>query len=97
MKYVLKPPQEASYRNTPTAIHSDQGKEFTAEVFKDLMEELQVRQTTTPAYNPENKWNIERFHRTLNSLLRVHGDRDVPEWVRFLLVAMLAYNTKEHS
>merc|ERR1712030_254034 len=30
---------------TPSAIHSDRGTEFTAEVFRDLMDKLQV---TTP-------------------------------------------------
>ena len=47
---------------TPTSVYSDQGKEFTAEVFKDLMDKLKVKQTLTPAYNPQSNGNIERFH-----------------------------------
>ena len=82
---------------TPTAIHSDQGKEFTAEVFKDLMDKLQVKKTTTPAYNPQSNGNLERFHRTLNTLLRVYSDREDPEWEQYLPSAALAYNTKQHS
>ena len=82
---------------TPTAIHSDQGKEFTAEIFKDLMDKLQVKRTTTPTYNPQSNGNLERFHRTLNALIRVFCDREDPEWERYLPSATLAYNTKQHS
>ena len=82
---------------TPTAIHSDQGKEFTAEIFKDLMDKLQVKRTTTPTYNPQSNGNLERFHRTLNTLIRIFCDREDPEWERYLPSATLAYNTKQHS
>ena len=70
---------------------------FTAEVFWDLMDKLQVAKTVTPAYNPQSNGNLERFHRTLNSILRVMLNREDTEWVRFLPAATLAYNTKEHS
>ena len=82
---------------TPAAIHSDQGKEFTASVFTDLMDKLQVGRTTTPAYNPQSNGNLERFHRTLNSIIRVFCDREDPEWEQYLPSATLAYNTKQHS
>ena len=82
---------------TPTAIHSDRGSEFTAEIFKHLMDRLQVKRTTTPAYNPQSNGNIERFHRTLNTLIRIFCDREDPEWMQYLSAATLAYNTKQHS
>ena len=82
---------------TPSAIHSDQGKEFTSQVFTDLMDKLQVRRTTTPAYNPQSNGNLERFHRTLNSIIRVFADREDTEWSQYLPSATLAYNTKRHS
>ena len=82
---------------TPSAIHSDQGKEFTSAVFTSMMDKLQVRKTTTPAYNPQSNGNLERFHRTLNSILRVFADREDTEWSQYLPSATLAYNTKQHS
>ena len=82
---------------TPAAIHSDRGTEFTAEVFRDLMDKLQVKKTITPAYNPQSNGNLERFHRTLNSILRVFCDREDTEWSQYLAAATLAYNTKEYS
>lgn len=82
---------------TPSAIHFDRGTEFTAEVFRDLMDKLQAARTVTPAYNPQSNGNLERFHRTLNSILRVFCDREDTEWSQYLPAATLAYNTKEHS
>ena len=75
---------------TPSAIHSDRGTEFTAKVFWDLMDKLQVAKTVTPAYNPQSNGNLERFHRTLNSILHVMLNREDTEWVRFLPAATLA-------
>ena len=82
---------------TPASIHSDQGKEFTAEVFKELMDRLQVKHTTTPTYNPQSNGNLERFHRTLSAIIRVFCDREDPNWDQYLGPATLAYNTKQHS
>ena len=61
------------------------------------MDKLQVKKTITPAYNPQSNGNLERFHRTLNSILRVFCDREDTEWSQYLAAATLAYNTKEHS
>ena len=66
---------------TPSAIHSDRVTKFTAEVFRDLMDKLQVTKIVTPAYNPQSNGNLERFHRTLNSILRVMLNREDTEWV----------------
>ena len=82
---------------TPASIHSDQGKEFTAEIFKELMDRLQVKCTTTPTYNPQSNGNLERFHRTLSAIIRVFCDREDPNWDQYLGPATLAYNTKQHS
>jgi hypothetical protein len=58
----------------PVTIHSDQGKEFTAEVFRETMKTLGIQQTQTPPYNPQSN-PVERFHRTLNAMMRVHMSR----------------------
>ena len=80
----------------PQAIHSDAGKEFTAQVFTCLMEELQIKKKTQPPYNPwANK--VERLHRVVNAALRTMCDRDDMSWRRYLPAIVLAYNTKIHA
>ena len=79
----------------PQTIHSDNGTEFTAEVFKTLMEELQIRKTFTPPYNAQSN-PVERFHRTLNAFMRTSVQRDDLQWHKMLASLMLAYNSKVH-
>ena len=81
---------------TPTQVHSDNGREFTARVFSEVMRSLNIQKTFTPAYNPQSN-PVERFHRSLHSTMRVVGEQQGGEWERVLPVACFAYNTKGHS
>ena len=58
----------------PTRIHTDQGTEFKNQLWNQLCDRLQVKKTETPAYNPQSN-QVERFHRTLNQILRLYMDR----------------------
>ena len=80
----------------PYSIHSDRGTEFTSEVFGALMKLLNVRKSTTPPYSPQSN-SIERFHRSLNAIMRVYLDREDVGWSKHLPCAVLAYNSKCHS
>ena len=80
----------------PSRIHSDSGREFVNSVWSQLCDRFQIKKTTTPAYNP-NSNIVERFHRTLNQMMRVFIDREDMSWSRYLPACTLAYNTKVHS
>ena len=53
----------------PDQIHSDQGLQFTSELFRGLTGLLGITKTTTPAYNPRSN-KVERLHRVLGNVLR---------------------------
>lgn len=77
----------------PTQIKSDNGTEFCNGLLNELMDRLQIKKSTTPVYSPwSNK--VERFHRTLTSMLRTHLDREDIGWTRVIPLIQLAYNTK---
>ena len=80
----------------PVRIHSDQGKEFHNKIWHQLCDRLQISKTVTPAYNPNSNL-IERFHRTLNMIMRTHLAREDAGWARFLPMATFAFNTKVNS
>ena len=80
----------------PTRIHTDQGKEFHNNLWTELCDRLQVKKTVTPPYNPQSN-PVERFHRTLNQILRLYMDRQDREWPKIIRVAVFAYNTKANS
>ena len=77
----------------PTRIHTDQGKEFENKLWANLMDRLEIQKTATPAYNPHSNL-VERFHRSLNQILRVYMQREEKSWDRYISTACFAYNTK---
>jgi hypothetical protein len=80
----------------PYSILSDNGMEFSGSVFKEMLKMLMIERVNSPPYNPQSN-PVERFHRTLNSLLRVFMDRESTAWEEHLPTAVFAYNSKQHS
>ena len=77
----------------PVRIHSDNGKEFANRIFEAVCKLLQIEQTRTPPYNPSSN-PVERFHRTLNAMIRTMLEREDPSWNRYLNLMCFAYNTR---
>ena len=76
----------------PDQIHSDQGLQFTSELFRGLMGLLGITKTTTPAYNPRSN-KVERLHRVLANVLRSDQTGSVYQWVQKVPLAMFADRT----
>ena len=50
-------------------LHSDRGTEFTNNIMKQLASAFNIKLSNTPSYNAQSN-SIERFHRTLNKMMR---------------------------
>ena len=81
----------ARYR-IPDQIHSDQGLQFTSQLFRGLMGLLGITRTTTPVYNPRSN-KVERLHQVLGNVLRSDQTGSVYQWVQKVPLAMFAYRT----
>jgi transposase InsO family protein len=77
---------------TPIQLLSDQGKEFGAELMLTLCKVLRVDKIRTSAYHPSTNGCIERFHRTLNSMLGKVVEDHQRDWAERLPEVMVAYN-----
>ena len=80
----------------PDQLHSDNGREFVNNLWKELFSELKVQHTTTPPYNPSSN-PVERFHRTIIAILRTRGEGIQENWDLWINASVFAYNTTVSS
>ena len=80
----------------PNQIHSDNGTEFVNKLGIELFSKLKILHTKTPPYNPSSNI-MERWHRTIVSILGTMGSEMQNEWDLGVKEACLAYKTTVHS
>ena len=54
----------------PLDLHSDQGRNFQSNIFKELCEMLEIRKTRSSPRNPKSNGQPERFNRSLLPMIR---------------------------
>jgi len=69
-----------AYFGAPIQILTDQGSNFQSRLFTELMKRLDIDQLRTSPYKPSTNGLIERFHRTLNSILGKVVQRAQRDW-----------------
>ena len=77
-------------------LRSDRGTNFTAKVFKGVMNELNVNAEVVPPRNP-NSNPVERQNQSIYSALRVDDRFENKEWAKKLALATLVINCAKSS
>jgi transposase InsO family protein len=77
-------------------IHADNGPEFTADVYKELMKITGTRTSYSFAYMPRQNGVVERSHRTMHAIL-AKSLRNHRDWVKMLPHIASVFNSMEHS
>ena len=81
----------------PEILHSDQGNEFEAEVFKGVCRAMGITKTRTTPFNPSSNGMVERTNRTIKSLLRAMANESyMTTWDVKLPLVMIAINNTIH-
>ena len=75
----------------PDTFTSDQGRQFTSSLWRELNMVLGVKPQTTIAYHPQANGMVERFHRSLKTALKARLDG--PRWMDELPIVMLGIRT----
>ena len=74
----------------PKSVRSDQGSNFTARLFDQVMAELGIVHYCSSAYHPQSQGALERYHQTFKNMLRTYVFQHEKDWdlgVPFLLFA----------
>lgn len=81
----------------PIAILSDQGKEVDGLLMAEVCKLLEIDKQRTTAYKPSTNAAIERFHRTLNSMIGRVIEENHRDWDSLLPYVMAAYRSSRHE
>lgn len=81
----------------PPQILSDQGTNFDGIVFKEMCRLLDIDKLHTTSYHPQANGLIERFHRTLNSMLGKVVSLRQHDWDDYLPYVTSAYRASTHQ
>ncbi len=81
----------------PAQVHSDQGRQFEAQVFQEMCKLLGVRKTRTTPMHPQGDGQTERLNRTLLNLLAKLAADESQDWDLKLPYAMMAYRSTPHT
>lgn len=81
----------------PEEVHTDQGGQFRSALYHQLCCLLGISRTRTTAYHPMSDGLVERFNRTLKSMLAKLVNERQNDWDEHLPYALLAYRSSIHS
>ena len=83
--------------SVPDKLHSDQGKQFESHLISSICELLQVKKSHTTPYHPQSDGLVERFNRTLTTMLATTAKGHPFKWESHLKKVCFAYNTSVHA
>ena len=81
----------------PDQLHSDQGRQFESKLFAEICDLLQIDKTRTTPYHPQSDGMVERFNKTLCSMLRAYINENHSNWDLLLPYVTMAYRATEHE
>lgn len=81
----------------PREIHTDQGRQFESELFKEMCSLLGIDKTRTSAFHPAGDGLIERAHRTLEDMLSKYVETNQRNWDEVLPLLLMAYRSSKQE
>ena len=64
----------------PKTVQLDQGSNFRAGIFQQVMSQLGIKQNISSAYHPQSQGALEKFHQTLKTMLRAYCYEQAKDW-----------------
>ena len=81
----------------PNAIHSDQGRQYESQLFSEVCLLLQIQKTRTTPYHPQSDGMVERFYKTLVTMLSSYVADNHRDWDEHIPYVLMAYMSRQDS
>lgn len=81
----------------PEALLSDRGTNLLSHLMQSVCELMGIRKLNTTAYHPQCDGMVERFNRTLKTILRKHAATFGAQWDQYLPGVLWAYRNTPHE
>ena len=75
----------------PTQLHSDQGRQFEANIIQEMCKAIGIAKSRTTPYHPQGDRCVELLHMLSTSVL------DKNDWEHRLRPVCMAYNSTQHA
>ena len=81
----------------PESLLSDRGTNLLSHLMLDICQMLGIKKLNTTAHHPQCDGMVERFNRTIKTMLRKHAAKFGSQWDRYLSGALWAYRNVPHE
>ena len=81
----------------PECLLSDRGTNLLSNVVLDLCRMLGIKKLNTTSHHPQCDGAVERFNRTLKTMLRKHAAKLGNQWDSYLFGVLWAYRNTPHT
>lgn len=81
----------------PLLVHTDQGRNFEAKLFKEMCSLLGIKKTRTTAFHPQGNGMVERMNKTIGTMITSFVSENQKTWDEHLAVLMMAYRSSPHE
>jgi len=88
--------QVVSRHGVPLEVHTDQGRNFESQVFRELSCALGIK-TRASALHSQSDGQVERQHQTILNYLAKFISENQKDWDRWIPMCLLAYRSSKHE
>ena len=81
----------------PKTVQTDRGSNFMGNLFQQALRKMGINHVASSAYHPQSQGCLERFHRTLKSILTKFCLNNQKDWDEGIQVALYAIRTAKHE
>jgi hypothetical protein len=81
----------------PLQLYTDQGSNFESKLLSEICELLTIEKTHATSMRAQANGVVERFNRTLVSMISKYCQESQKQWDKLLPILMMAYRSSSHS